>query len=227
MRKRAGIPRFPFACLNRTAHRRALRPKFLRTGCLCAPPKPARFCPIRENTRYVYEGTGNEFASYDVWTDYTSEGRVQQRVNNGGTELARVLAIEDGQLKKVYAREEAYYRENLLGKTGGSEEILLMEPIAEGTSWRLPDSRVRTITDTTAEIRTPAGTYTAVEVVTEGNDGRTADYYAQNIGLVLSVFTSGETEVRSALSRIERMRNESDRPVYYPIADGGGVEIRV
>jgi len=188
-------------------------------------PDLASYLPIRENTRYVYEGTGNEYASYEVWTDYTSEGRVQQRVNNGGTELARVLALEEGKLKKVYTREEAYYRENLLGKTGGSEEILLMEPIAEGTSWRLPDSRVRTITDTTAEIRTPAGTYTAVEVVTEGNDGRTADYYAQNIGLVLSVFTSGETEVRSALSRIEENAEwKQTVRFYYPNADGGGVE---
>jgi hypothetical protein len=188
-------------------------------------PNLADFCPIRENTRYVYEGTGNEFASYDVWTDYTSEGRVQQRVNNGGTELARVLAIEDGQLKKVYAREEAYYRENLLGKTGESEEILLMEPIEEGTSWTLPDSRVRTITDTAAEIRTPSGAYTAVEVVTEGHGSKVADYYAQNVGLVLSVFTSWETEVRSALSRIEENAQwKQTVRFYYPNADGSGVE---
>lgn len=188
-------------------------------------PGLASFFPIRENTRYVYEGTGNEYASYDVWTDYTSAGKVQQRVNNGGTELARVLAVEDGRLKLVYAREEAYYRENLLGRTGGPEEILLMEPIAEGTSWTLPDSRVRTITDTAAEIRTPSGTYTAVEVLTEGPGGETADYYAQNVGLVLSVFTSGETEIRSALSRIEEDAEwKQTVRFYYPNPDGGGLE---
>jgi hypothetical protein len=181
--------------------------------------------PIRENTRYVYEGKGNEFASYDVWTDYTAEGKVQQRVNNGGTELARVIAMENGQLKRIYAREEAYYRENLLGKTGETEEILLMEPIEEGTSWTLPDSRVRTITDTAAEITTPSGTYTAVEVITEGNGDRIAEYYAPNVGLVQSVFSSGDTEVSSSLSRIEEntVWKQTVR-FYYPNPDSSGVD---
>ena len=29
------------------------------------------FFPIKENTRYIYEGAGNEFASYNVYTSYT------------------------------------------------------------------------------------------------------------------------------------------------------------
>ena len=28
------------------------------------------YYPVKENTRYVYEGTGNEYASYNVMDDY-------------------------------------------------------------------------------------------------------------------------------------------------------------
>lgn len=58
--------------------------------------KIADFFPIRENTKYVYEGAGNEFAGYDVYIDYASGDKVQQRIENGGTVMARVYEIKDG-----------------------------------------------------------------------------------------------------------------------------------
>ena len=124
------------------------------------------YYPIKKNIRYVYEGMGNEYASYDVYNDYISEDKVQQRVNNGGTVMARVIEVKDGKLTKVYSRGEAYYRENLLETKGDDEEILLMEPLTEGTTWTLKDSRVRTITNTSVEITTPTGSYQAIEVST-------------------------------------------------------------
>jgi hypothetical protein len=39
------------------------------------------YYPIKENIKYVYEGKGNEYASYSVYIDYTSEDKVQQRVD--------------------------------------------------------------------------------------------------------------------------------------------------
>lgn len=162
------------------------------------------YFPIRENVRYVYEGSGNEYASYDVHIDYTSDDRVQRRVNNGGTVMAEVIALKDGKLTKLLAKEEAYYRENLLQTTPDTEgEVLLMEPLKKGTNWQLKDGRVREITNIDLDITTPAGNYKAIEVVTEGANGKTTDYYAKDVGLVKSVFVSGETEVTSTLSKIE------------------------
>ena len=43
------------------------------------------YYPMKENTRYVYEGTGNEYAPYNVMIDYVKESKVQQRIDNGGT----------------------------------------------------------------------------------------------------------------------------------------------
>jgi hypothetical protein len=162
----------------------------------------ADYYPIRENVHYVYAGEGMEFAAYDVVVDYTAKDRVQQRVDNGGTVMARVLAIEDGALKRVFSREDAFYRENLIQKTGGEPEILLMEPIEKGTSWSVSGG-TRTITDTAAVVTTPSGEYTAVEVTTERDESTTADYYAEGIGLVKSVFRTGDAEITSSLSAVE------------------------
>ena len=48
---------------------------------------------FKENTKYVYEGMGNEFASYYVLVDYLVGNRVQLRYNNGGTEMLRCWKI--------------------------------------------------------------------------------------------------------------------------------------
>ena len=48
------------------------------------------FC-FEENTRYVYEGKGNEYATYNIVVEYLTGNRVQLRSNNGGTETVKVL----------------------------------------------------------------------------------------------------------------------------------------
>ncbi|ADY55922.1 Lipoprotein LpqB, GerMN domain protein [Syntrophobotulus glycolicus DSM 8271] len=162
------------------------------------------YFPIIENTRYVYEGQGNEYASYTVNTDYTSETKVQQRINNGGTITAKVLELKDGKLTKLLARGEAYYRENLLEAKENDKEILLMEPLVQGTTWNLTNSRVRTITNVEADVTTPSGTYKAIEVTTTSSNDKTLDYYVKDVGLVKSVTVFDQDEISSSLSKIEK-----------------------
>ena len=152
----------------------------------------------KENTKYVYEGQGNEYASYTVFIDYKSGNRVQLRSNNGGTEM-----VKDGELRILLSRGECYYRENLTQVPSNNLEILLKEPLALGTSWTLADSRKRSISNLEVDVTTLLGTYKTLEVTTEGKDGRTLDYYAPNIGLVKSVFTANGLEVSSTLSKLE------------------------
>lgn len=158
---------------------------------------------FKENTKYVYEGQGNEYASYYVFVDYKSEDRVQLRSNNGGTEMVKVLENKDGELRIIQSRGESYYRENLTQVPSSNVEILLKEPLALGTSWTLADSRKRSISNLEVDMTTPTGTYKTLEVTTEGKEGKTLDYYAPNIGLVKSVFTSNGLEVSSTLSKLE------------------------
>lgn len=187
------------------------------------------YFPIKENTKYVYQGIGNEYASYDVYIDYTSENKVQQRVNNGGTVSVKVIEIKDGKITRLLSKGEAYYRENLL-EVKGDEEILLMEPLVKGTSWKLKNSSVRTITDISKDVTTPSGNYKAIEVTTENGSDKTIDYYAKDVGLVKSVFTSGGSEITSSLSKIEEnvpliqkisffYPNVTDDKIYYKDKD--------
>jgi hypothetical protein len=187
------------------------------------------YFPIKGNMRYIYEGKGNEYAAYNMYIDYISGDKVQQRVDNGGTEVVKVIELKDGKLTELFSRAETYYRENFLETKANKNEILLMEPLVKGTTWTLKDS-VRTITNTSVDITTPAGNYKAIEVTTENPNGKSMDYYAKNVGLVKSVFASGELEVSSSLSKIEEnfaltqkinfyYPNINDDKIYYQSKD--------
>ena len=181
----------------------------LLSGCgVPNDPKPIAlniedYYPIQENVRYVYEGIGNEYASYDVYIDYTSDDKIQQRVDNGGTVIARVIERKNGKLTRSLSRGETYHRENYLEVRDDTVEVLLMEPLEEGTTWTLNDGRKRSITNISADVTTPLGDYKAIEVVTEGPNDITTDYYAKDVGLVKSIFTSEGSEVSSSLKEIE------------------------
>lgn len=165
--------------------------------------KASDYFPMTENTRYVYQGEGNEYASYNVYPDFTSENQVQLRIDNGGTILTMVIALSDGKLVQTYSSGETYDRENDLNKTG-EEEILLAEPIVKGTAWTLKDGSTRTITGTSASISTPSENYDAVEVTTQGANGTTIQYYAKDVGLIKTVYGSGGSQISSALGSIEK-----------------------
>jgi len=164
--------------------------------------KISDYFPILQNARYVYQGEGNEYASYSVYNDYTAENKVQQRVDNGGTVMAKVIAITEGHLLQTFSSGESYYREDHLD-AAGAEEILLMEPLAAGTAWTLADGRTRTIANLSVAVSTPAGDYDALEVTTAGNGDTATHYYAKDVGLVKAVYVSGESEISSTLSAIE------------------------
>lgn len=185
-----------------------------------APLSVSDYFPIKENVKYTYEGQGNEYAAYTVYTDYTKDGRVQTRTNNGGSEAVKVLEVKDGQLTLLSTKGECYYRENFTGKDFSGGEALIKEPIANGTSWTLADGRKRTITKTDADVTTPAGAYKALEITTEGPNDKITDYYASGVGLVKSVFTSNGMEVTSSLSKIETDAQLTQKvKFYYPNID--------
>lgn len=183
------------------------------------------FFPIKQDVRYVYSGEGNEYASYTVNIDYTSDKAVQQRIDNGGTVAAKVITHTHGKLTETYFSGESYSRENCLDKSNKSE-VLLMEPIAADTSWTLEDGSVRIITDLSALITTPLGDFMAIEVTTENkkSGSTTTDYYAKDIGLIKSIFNSDSYEVTSTLVEIaEDLPLTQTVRFYYPNPDAGTI----
>jgi len=137
-----------------------------------AERKVSDYFPLKENVKYVYEGEGNEYAGFDVYVEYRSGDKIQHRVDNGGTVIARIYEMKDGKLTRTFSKGEIYHRENLLMQRDEQEEIMLMEPLEKGTSWTLADGRQRTITGMSTEIRTSMGTYQTIEVITEGTAAR-------------------------------------------------------
>ena len=181
-----------------------------------------RLYPFETDTYRVYEGKGNEFAGYDVYVDFMQSDRIQLRENNGGTEIVRVLEKKDGMVKEVIFEPETYYKENFLSKEPNTDRILIMEPIAAGTTW-MNDNETNTITAVDKEVVTPSGTYLAVEVTrvtkNEKDEYTNIDYYAEDMGLVKSLNIGTGYEVSSSLQKIEK--NAVQNKVvnfYYPNA---------
>jgi len=163
--------------------------------------KVGDFFPMKPEAKYVYEGTGNEFASYSRWTDFIVGSKVQYRQNNGGTELVRVVDVRAGKAV-VKFEHEAFFREDMTGEEELSE-VVLQEPIQAGNKWSLGDTRTREITSVQVDVDTPSGKYNAIEVTTSSADDQVVDYYAKGVGLVKTEFkVSGEVLVSSSLKEI-------------------------
>ncbi len=200
-----------------TATPAATTPQATATPNTSSSQTIASYYPFNSNKKYTYEGSGNEYAAYTVYTDYTTATRVQFRVNNGGTEVAKVMEISNGELKVLINKAECYYRENFTTTKVATGEVLLKEPLVKGTTWTLSDGTKRYISNVAVSVTTPAGVFNAIEVTTEYADSTTLDYYAQNVGLVKSVFKSGDTEISSTLSKIEsNVKLTQTIKFYYP-----------
>jgi hypothetical protein len=182
------------------------------------------YYPLLADVEYVYQGEGNEYAAYNQYTDFldTAGKRIQTRENNGGTETVLVTEIKDGKVTVIKTVNECYYRDNFLEDAAADEnaKILLMEPLTEGTEWTLPDGSRRYISATGVPIETPSGNYQAIEVTTENDDSTSRDYFAPQVGLVKSVFDSGDMQISSTLSKISSNTQFTQTiDIFYPDSD--------
>lgn len=175
------------------------------------------YYPFKGDVKFNYEGTGNEFASKTIYVDFIKDNKIQLRSINGGTTMGQVIQYENGELSLVYSRGEFYYKDDLTSLPSNTKEILLKEPLQKGTSWTLSDGRKRSITGIDISVDTPAGKYKALEVTTTDNNSVTKDYYAPNIGVVKTVFTSGGSTITTALKNMTNDSSVSQTiKFYYP-----------
>jgi len=172
---------------------------------------------FKENVKYNYAGTNSEYAEYITYIDYINGNKVQLRSNNGGTETVTVLQNSNGELTKVFQRNQCYYRENFTNKPYNVSEVLLKEPLKIGTEWRLPDGGKRYISKVGMKLSTESGEYEVIEVTTENTNGQVdLQYYAPSIGLVKSIYDIKTMKVTSTLKSIEEnvRLNQSIRCYY-------------
>lgn len=184
----------------------------------------ADYYPLLADTEYIYTGDGSEYASFNRYTDFIDEvdNRIQIRTDNGGTETVKVIEIKDGMLSVIKAVNECYYRDNFIENltADGNSEVLLKEPLVQGTEWTLADGSKRSISAVDVPIETPSGNYQALEVTTQYSDSVTKDYYAPQVGLVKSIFNPGDSQVTSTLSEIKTNTPFTQTlSLYYPDSD--------
>ena len=173
---------------------------------------------FNENVKYNYAGTNSEYAEYVTYIDYINGNKVQLRSNNGGTETVTVLQNSNGELKKVFQRNECYYRENFTNKSANIEEILLKEPLVVGTTWKLSDGSKRYISKVDVKISIGSGECSALEITTENSNGQIdLQYYTVNKGLIKSIYDANNMKVTSTLKNIEEnVRLNQNIRCYYP-----------
>jgi len=183
--------------------------------------KVSDYFPFTENIHMVYKGEGNEYASYETYVEYIKDNIMQTRVINPGTTSVVVYEIKNGELKRILNRGETYHRYDYTS-VKRDEEIILKEPIKEGTSWTLKDGSKKTITAVDKSISTPLGNYTALEVTTESQNSTITEYYVKNIGLVKSIFklkgdkmTDDNYTVTSTLEKIEENASLKENAKFY------------
>jgi Sporulation and spore germination len=182
---------------------------FAVSGC-AEEPLPAEeptiqdYYPFNENVKMVYEGQGNEFASYTTYVDYINGDKIQIRVNNGGSESVTILQNSEGSLTDINSwGGDVFYKTDWTGEAATTSTILLKEPLIQGTTWNLSDGSQREITGLKVAIETPYDSFEALEVTTT-KDGQTIrkQYYALGIGLVKSIFLGEEEEISSSLKEM-------------------------
>jgi len=173
---------------------------------------------FNENVKYNYDGINSEYAEYVTYIDYINGNKVQLRSNNGGTETVTVLQNSNGELKKVFQRNECYYRENFTNKSANIEEILLKEPLVVGTTWKLSDGSKRYISKVDVKISIGSGECSALEITTENSNGQIdLQYYTVNKGLIKSIYDANNMKVTSTLKSIEEnVRLNQNIRCYYP-----------
>ena len=170
-----------------------------------APKPPARldeYFPFEENVFKKFQGTGNEYAEFESYVDYITDGSMQIRTINPGTTTVSVYRLENGAVTRVHFAGERYFRLNETAARTG-EDILIKEPIEIGTTWQTQDGSTRSITALDVAVDVPAGAYRALEVTTEGNNSVLKDYYAPKVGLVKREFFTQDMPDDRIISALE------------------------
>ena len=73
------------------------------------------YLPLVDNTRYHYEGEGNEYATFDVYVDYVTKDTIHLELIMVARNSTSFKKNSDNITRNLF-RGEVYYRENLTSK---------------------------------------------------------------------------------------------------------------
>lgn len=149
------------------------------------------YFPLRRGSKWVYQGTGNEYASFSREVLFTEGNLAQVLEINGGADVSKVYQLNSKGVYEIFKREEPSDPVNLLHEKATGQRLLLQSPLAVGTKWEDGNS-LWEIVDTAATIETPAGTFKNCIKVKSVSlaDSKSVmyQYYAKGVGMVQQDF---------------------------------------
>lgn len=159
---------------------------FTRPGEAKVTTGPGKYFPLTKDSYWIYQGIGNEFASFQRTVVYASGNRGQIE-EAGGDISGSIYQSTPCSVTRIYFSPEQYQRKNLLNVAPNDNTIIINTPLSKGTVWHTSDGN-RTITSTTATVNTPAGRFKNCLVVKLQGDGYTnTEYFAPRVGMVKRV----------------------------------------
>ena len=165
----------------------------------------AALFPLMPDTLITYTVDGMESpGTRMIYNTYISGNRAQRMINASHFPPSlEIIEVGSDQVRLIFGDPFHYNVENLTGVSPTLDFVILQAPIEVGTSWSngLETSQ---ITAVDAEVETPLGTFTAVQVTTVTPSGfEERYYYAPGVGLVKSVHPNEIGTFVVTLSSIE------------------------
>ena len=159
------------------------------------------YFPMRKGNKWVYQGTGNEYASFSREVLFTEGNMAQTLEINGGADVTKIYQVTSNAVTEIFKQVEPSIPVNLLHEKANEQSILLKSPLSIGTKWNDGKSQWE-IVDTAATIKTPAGTFTdciKVKSASSGDNSVMYQYYAKGVGMVEQDFITGGEKISSSL----------------------------
>lgn len=170
------------------------------------------YFPAEPMLTWVYEGSGNEYAAFTARAMAREGDRTQFSVNSGGTRLGQVYEVTASAVTLLFSKEEFYSDASLLGEKANRQRVILKAPLQVGAAWESAQER-REVVGIRETVQVPAGTYSNVVKIKVTSlaaqaGGHSFEYYAPNIGLVLSEFVTGQDMIVSRLKTLKQTASE-------------------
>ncbi|HWI55087.1 MAG TPA: M56 family metallopeptidase, partial [Desulfobacteria bacterium] len=159
------------------------------------------YFPLKKGNKWVYQGTGNEYASFSREVLFTEGNLAQTLEINGGADVTKILQITGNTVTEIFKQVEPSAPVNLLHKKPNEQRILLNSPLSIGTKWNDGNTQIE-IVDTAATVKTPAGTFKScikVKSTFPTDSSVMYQYYAKGVGLVQEDFITGGDKISSSL----------------------------
>jgi hypothetical protein len=145
------------------------------------------YFPSRIMTKQFSGGYENQGFKHTI--DKIDEDKVQIKQIDSGTGVILIYQVSDNDIRLIFSSEVAdgKFKENYIGTVQPNDDkIILKSPLEVGTKWTDKDDADSKyeITGINVGVKTPAGTFDAVEVTFFRGEFQTKSYYVKGLGLV-------------------------------------------